>query len=266
MWDVPEDFDRVVLEFLADVESSTAPAPPSEPAFCWGISGWTAGVVHRQAGRRKNIVLIHGLGMSSAYFEPLAEALFTGGWDPVAPDLPGFGESVNARAGGAGEHAAVLARWADAAGIRDAVWLGHSIGCNAVAALARARPDLVRMAVHVGPLWTRHRWPTFRLFGMLALDALREPLALYRYVIPAYWRTGIARWWLTWRKFLPDIDCPAPDGMFIAGDRDPIPDRTCVRDIITVPGAHACTVSHPEEVATTLLECGDKVAALARPL
>ena len=247
MWDAPEEFNRAVLEFLAEVSI----APPSAPIFSWGIAGWTNGIAHRQVGRARDIVLVHGLGMSSAYFEPLAAALFADGWNPIAPDLPGFGESANAPSGGALDHAQQLTAWADALGIRDAVWLGHSIGCNAVAHLARLRPDLVREAAFVGPLWTRSRYPQLRIFARLALDAFREPLALYRHILRAYWRTGIARWIATARRFARDVACAPglPAGsLALAGERDPIPDRSCV-EVRSVPGAHACTFSHPHEVA-----------------
>jgi pimeloyl-ACP methyl ester carboxylesterase len=248
MWDAPEEFNRVVLEFLGSVPV----AVPAEPLFSWGISGWTDGIAHRQAGRGRDIVLVHGLGMSSAYFVHLAEALFAEGWNPIAPDVPGFGESANALAAGPREHAGVLERWADALGIRDAVWLGHSVGCNVVSHL---RPDLVRQAVYVGPLWTRARYPTPRIFAMLALDAFREPLSLYRHVIRAYWRTGLARWWRTWRRYARDVSCTSDDALFLAGARDPLPDRTCI-PAMTVPGAHACTFSHPTELASALRSAG----------
>jgi len=253
MWDAPEEFNRIALSFFEEVERRPA-RDPGAPAFSWGISGWSAGVAWRQAGPRRDMVLVHGLGMSSAYFIRLARALFEAGWNPIAPDLPGFGESVNARASGPEEHARILAKWADAVGIRDAVWLGHSIGCNPVAHLSALRPDLVRASVMVGPLWTRARYPQLRIFPQFALDALREPLALYRYLIPAYWRTGFARWWLTWRHVARDIACTPPDGsLMIAGARDPIPDRNCV-DVRTVPGAHACVFSDPEGVVGELLK------------
>ena len=247
MWDRPAEFNRIALSFLSEVES--LPPVSSSPAFSWGISGFTAGIAHRQAGRRRDVVLVHGLGMSSAYFVHLAQELFERGWNPIAPDIPGFGESDNAAAMGPAAHAALLASWADALGIRDAVWLGHSIGCNAVAHLASSRPDLVRAPVYVGPLWTRRPW--LRIFAMLTLDAFREPLTLYRYVIPAYWRTGIARWWLTWRRFIPDLAVPPPTGTFLAGKRDPLPDRAFV-PLHEVAGAHACVFSHAEEVAALL--------------
>jgi hypothetical protein len=175
--------------------------------------------------------------MSSAYFEPLAAALFARGRNPIAPDLADF-------VGGPEEHARMLAAWADALSIRDALWVGHSIGCHTVA-------HVTSDAVFVGPLWTRSAYPTLRTFARLSLDAFREPLALYRYVIPAYWRTGLARWWRTWRRYVPDVAC-ASEHRAIAGTRDPIPDRACVH-VVDVPGAHACVFSHAEEVADAIL-------------
>jgi pimeloyl-ACP methyl ester carboxylesterase len=253
MWDTPDEFNRIVLQFLDDVERLPR-SEPAQPLFSWGISGWTRDIAHRQAGRARDLVLIHGLGMSSAYLERLAAALFARGWSPIAPDLPGFGESANARAGSAEDHARALEAWADALSIRNATWVGHSSGCNAVAHLARIRPDLVRRRVMVGPLWTRSRFPNARMFAHLALDALREPLSLYRFVLRAYWRTGIARWLMTWFRLARDIAAdraPSAGTLAIAGERDPIPDRRCMR-LVHVPGAHACLFSHPEEVAEVI--------------
>lgn len=251
MWDAPEAFNRIALAFLEEVDAEPVRAA-MEPSFAWGIAGFTGGIAHRQAGRRRDLVLVHGLGMSSAYFEPLARALFDRGWNPIAPDLPGFGESGNARAAGVERHAMQLAQWADALLIRDATWLGHSIGCNAVAHLARLRPDVVRRIVCLGPLWTKSRWPSLRIFTMLALDAFREPPRLYRSVIPAYWRTGLWRWWMTWWRHRTDVRTPPPvAAQLLAGDRDPIPDRRVVT-VAHVPGAHACNVSHADAVAEAI--------------
>ena len=246
MWDAPEEFHRVVLPFLESVE----PHAVTRGLFGWGLSGWTDGIAHRQAGRRRDFVLIHGLGLSSAYFARFARALFEHGFNPIAPDLPGFGESANAPACSPLRHAQILASWADALSIRSAVWAGHSIGCNAVAHLARVRPDLVRTAIYIGPLWTATAHPQLRVFPRLALDALREPLSLYRYVIPAYWRTGVWRWWRTWRSYLPDIvGVPPAQGVFMAGVRDPLPDEARV-PLRRVAGAHACHFSDAEESAS----------------
>ena len=245
MWDAPEEFNEIALSFVAEIEAAPR-TEVSSHAFGWGLSGWTKGIAHRQAGRRRDVVLIHGLGMSSTYFVRFARALFDEGWNPIAPDLPGFGESVNARAAGPEEHARMLAEWADALSIRNAVWVGHSIGCNTVAHLAALRPDLVRDALYIGPLWTQTRHPQLRFFPRLALDAFREPLSLYRFVMPAYWRAGLWRWWRTWRLYVPDLGAPPPANC-VAGVRDPLPDDSRVQ-VSRVAGAHACHFSDPDGV------------------
>lgn len=254
MWDAPAKFNEVATSFLDEVESM--PFSRASPVFSWGLSGITNGMAHRQAGRRRDVVLVHGLGMSSAYLVKLARVLFEAGWNPIAPDLPGFGDSANAPPGGPAQHGQWLASWAGELGIRDAVWIGHSTGCNAVAHVAASRPELVKRAIYVGPLWTRRHWTW--VGAMLALDAFREPLALYRYVFPAYWRVGVARWLRTWLRFVADLTSPPLEGTFIAGERDPIPDSSLLA-ITLVPGAHACVLSHAPAVVDAL------VAALASP-
>ena len=110
----------------------------------------------------------------------------------------------------------------------------------------------------IGPLWTRRMHPVPRMLGMLFIDAMREPFRLYAYVVPAYWRVGLARWWKTFWKYVPDfIDRPASAGdtsagsLLLCGKRDPLPDRECVK-VQELPGAHACTFSHADECAEAI--------------
>ena len=246
MWEQSDRFNDAVTRFLDTVE----PVEGQERAprvFSWSISGWTGGIAHRQAGRNRDIVLIHGLGMSSAYYVRFAEALFKEGWSPIAPDLPGFGESLDAPPHGPREYAELLATWADVAGIEDAVWVGHSLGCNAVAHLAHLRPDLVTGAVFIGPLW-RGGMKIGLLFHLVR-DMFREPLRLYGHVLRAYWRTGFARWFRTFFRHLGDLDQQAPGGMMVVGARDPLVDREWIANFVTVSGAHACHFTHPQATA-----------------
>jgi len=249
MWENPLAFNDAMLSFLDDVDVVHGAA---EPAFSWGLAGWTNGIAHRAAGRRRDVVLIHGLGMSSAYFGRFARALYARGANPIAPDLPGFGASIDGPSVGAEEHAMILAQWADALSIRGATWIGHSLGCNAVAHLARMRPDIVKRAVCIGPLWSpRH---PVRLLDALIIDAFREPLALYPHVIRAYWRSGLGRWFSTYRRHAADIRTSPPPLEMFAGERDPLVDRDAIANLTLLPGAHACHFSHPEECARSLEE------------
>ncbi|HEX9160202.1 MAG TPA: alpha/beta fold hydrolase [Thermoanaerobaculia bacterium] len=253
MWENAEAFNRELLAFLREVDALPIATYPVPDAFSWPVSGAEKNIVYRESGTRRDVVLIHGIGMTSAYFVHFARALFERGLHSIAPDLPGFGESPDARSASPEEHARRLVEWADALEVRDALWVGHSLGCNVVAHVARMRPDLVHAPVHVGPLWTKSRHPMIRLFGCLPLDAFREPFSLYTYVIPAYWRCGLGRWWLTFRRSFADIRTDLPPGTMIAGERDPIPDTATVRDITRTPGAHACLFSDPAEVAEAIV-------------
>jgi pimeloyl-ACP methyl ester carboxylesterase len=246
MWENPEVFNRTLLAFLSNVSDEERGEAPA--IFSWPISGWNGGIADRRAGRRHDVVLVHGLGMSSEYFVQFARALFDRGHAPIAPDLRGFGESVDARAMSPRDHAKDLVAWADAVGIRDAIWIGHSLGCNVVAQVALLRSDLVRKPICIGPLWASKS-----LIAKLPLDALREPPRLFAYVLRAYWRCGLGRWFLTLRRSGDDIrSAPPPNMTMLCGRRDPLPDRDAIPNLIEVSGAHACHFSHPAEVADGL--------------
>lgn len=252
MWDNAAAFNEAVTAFLRQADGKDQQVDERPRAFAWEVSGWTGGVAHREAGRGREVVLVHGLGMSGAYFGRFASALFDRGLDAIAPDLPGFGDSAGAPAAGPDTHAQLLAAWADAQRIRAAVWIGHSAGGNAVAHLARLRPDLVRRLVVVGPLWRRHS--ALRLLPRLLLDALREPLALWRFVLPAYWRCGPRRWFGTIFRYRRDVRAKAPAGaLLLAGARDPLPDRDALAGLAETPGAHAAHFSHPAAVADAVI-------------
>lgn len=247
MWENPTAFNGALLAFVNEVDAQHRP-PGDRGAFAWGLAGFNDGIAHREAGRERDVVLIHGLGMSSAYFAPFAEALFDRGFSPIAPDLPGFGESANHRSLTPREHAELLAAWAEKVDVSDAIWIGHSTGCAIVAHVAALRADLVRKAIAIGPLWTKAKHPDLHFAPRIAFDALREPLRLWRFLVPAYWRVGVARWLSTWEKQHPDAMSAPPEMTMIAGTRDPIVDREAVH-VIEVPGAHACHFSYPDEVA-----------------
>ena len=100
---------------------------------------------------RDPIVLVHGLGIGSSYFVPLAARLSHHA--PVfAPDLPGHGPSDHdARPLDVRQLARALGEWMEVMGLRRAVLVGHSFGCQVALHLAAARPEFASRLVLIGP-------------------------------------------------------------------------------------------------------------------
>ena len=146
---------------------------------------------------RPPIVLVHGLSMSARYMEPTAERL-ADHFQVYAPDLPGFGESeAPPHVLDVGGLAGALAGWMDASGLRQAVLVGNSLGCQVLLDLAVRRSDLVVALVLVGPTADpAGRWIP-RLVGRAALDVFREAPSLYPIIVSEYLKAGVVRTWRT---------------------------------------------------------------------
>jgi pimeloyl-ACP methyl ester carboxylesterase len=97
----------------------------------------------------KPVVLVHGAAMDGSVWELQARALSGAGFDPIAVELPGHGESGGEPAatikGYAGWLLAYLAMLEVPAHL-----VGHSMGALIALESARARPDLVRSVTMIG--------------------------------------------------------------------------------------------------------------------
>ncbi|GIF17366.1 pimeloyl-ACP methyl ester carboxylesterase [Actinoplanes tereljensis] len=94
-------------------------------------------------------LLLHGLAVSHRYLMPTAAAL---PGSVFVPDLPGFGLSDDPDGVLTVEqHAAVVADWMVASGLRGVNVLANSFGCQVAVELAIRRPELVASLVLVGP-------------------------------------------------------------------------------------------------------------------
>ena len=91
-----------------------------------------------------DVVLVHGIGVSSRYFAPLERELSRDA-HVVAPDLPGFGRSrvPDEPALSVGEHADVLAALVEELALDRPVVVGHSMGGKVAMMLALRHPELV---------------------------------------------------------------------------------------------------------------------------
>jgi pimeloyl-ACP methyl ester carboxylesterase len=106
---------------------------------------------------RPPVVLLHGLVVSGAYFQPVAARLAET-LSLFVPDVPGFGHSANPQ--GWRNRPGVwdivttadgLARWLDAHDLRGTVLVANSLGCQVATLLACRRPELVARLVLIGP-------------------------------------------------------------------------------------------------------------------
>jgi len=142
---------------------------------------------------RLPLVLVHGLGVSSAYWARLRPLLAT--QRPVyALDLPGFGHTTRPRSlldtvalGGA------LADWMRAVGLARVHLLGHSLGGPVAAEFTRQHPTHVARLILVGAtIGARGASAPHQTLALLR-DGFRESPSLFRVILRDYLRAGIRR-------------------------------------------------------------------------
>ncbi|MEB7503723.1 alpha/beta hydrolase [Arthrobacter koreensis] len=178
-----------------------------------------------------DVVLVHGIGASSRYFERLAAELardcsvhlvelpgHAGMERPrEAPTMAGYGSAV----------AAALRQ----AGVEDALLAGHSMGCQVVVEAALADPDLAASLLLLAPTVNQAERSIAAQAFRLAQDTLRESAAVNRIVFTDYLRAG-PRWYLgTLRRMMDHrmeerlalVECPVA---VISGSTDPIVPRS----------------------------------------
>ncbi|MEO7348322.1 MAG: alpha/beta hydrolase [Terrimesophilobacter sp.] len=115
-------------------------------------------------------VLVHGIGVSSKYFQPAAAELARTG-EVYLVDLPGYGSAPNPKRPVAiRDHARVLAEVIHEAGLMNPVLVGHSMGSQVVSQLAVDSPELSDCIVLMAPTM----YPDYRSIGIAARKLLRD--------------------------------------------------------------------------------------------
>ncbi len=143
-------------------------------------------VRHEPRNDDRVFVLVHGIGVSSRYFQPLASQLAHHGRVYLV-DLPGFGAAPDPRRDVTiADHAAVLASFLRRSSLDNPVLVGHSWGSQVVSILARDHPDVSDRIVLMAPTLepeTRTLWVAAR---NLVTDALREPPVVFGIAVTDY--------------------------------------------------------------------------------
>jgi pimeloyl-ACP methyl ester carboxylesterase len=195
----------------------------------------------------RDYVLVHGIGVSPAYFRPLAEELALR--DRVhAVELPGFGHTPTPRRPlSIEDFAACVWEALDALGVAAPVLVGHSMGAQVAVEMALQRPTGQLLAL-LGPTVDADAHSVVRQGLRLAWDTATEPPVVAATILRDYFRCGLAWYLATLRGMMRHrieqrlalVTAPV---LLMRGSRDRIsPQRWIERLARSVPEAHVRVV------------------------
>jgi pimeloyl-ACP methyl ester carboxylesterase len=93
------------------------------------------------------VILLHGIGGGKAIWAGSVAALAAAGFDAIAVDLPGYGESQGVTPGGMPVMAQAVLATMDALGLERAALVGHSMGGMVAQEIAAVAPQRVSALV-----------------------------------------------------------------------------------------------------------------------
>lgn len=205
------------------------------------------------------VVLVHGLGMSSRYMEPLLHRL-SARYRVYAPDLPGIGRSdAPPQLLGPAQRAGVLRGWMRVVGLERPALLAHSAGCEVARQVAEQDADRVSCLILVSPAPDPSRRHIPQQASRLLLDGFREAPSLLLLAVRDYTDAGprrmlhIVRTALHHNRHLRRATRTgaadrriAPPTLVVLGQRDPVVSQQWARTVaglategtlVTVPDA-----------------------------
>jgi pimeloyl-ACP methyl ester carboxylesterase len=132
----------------------------------------TREISYRETGKGQALVLLHGIGSSSASWLFQLEALR--GYRLLAWDAPGYGESYSLKmeAPQAADYAAALRAFIDSLLLKDVVLVANSLGALMAGAYARLMPERVRAMLLISPASGYHGDTTVLKQRLQQLDEL----------------------------------------------------------------------------------------------
>ncbi len=210
------------------------------------------------------IIFVHGLTVSYRYMCPVARELVDS-YRIYIPDLPGFGKSAKpTQALDLDEQVDALVAWMDVIGVKQATFVGNSLGCQILARLALQHPERVTHLVLTGPTMDIRARTAHQEIMRFLMNVPREPFSLYPIVIQDMLDLGPRRLVQTFRyglqdditQHLPSINIPT---LVVRGSRDTIaPQRwaeevtkllPCGRLVVIPNAAHDVTYNSPRQLA-----------------
>lgn len=223
----------------------------------------------RACGNGDPVVLVHGAGVSSTYWQPALRHLAESGFRACAPDLPGFGRSQDPPWRPSfrllTDH---LTHWIEQVVGAPVHLVGQSVGCELAVMTAVEAPWLVRSLVLAAPAGLPCLHSVTRQLLLALLDAPREPVCLYPAILPDYLRCGIPRFLhLLWEQrrtrvdlLLPRVRQPAlvlrgcADQVVSAARTAAVADLLPHARLTAIPGAHGAHYTHAAEFTKAVRE------------
>jgi pimeloyl-ACP methyl ester carboxylesterase len=215
-----------------------------------------------------SFVLVHGLGVSSHYFEFLAAELSRSGTVWLV-DLPGYGDAPVPRSDvPISTHALILADVLRSAGIESPVLVGHSMGAQVVTSVVAQRELRVTTLVLLSPVSNVNRRTSRQQIWDLAKDSFAEPWrarinAVHEYLLrgrlPYYLRQVPHMIGYAIEEVLPGVTAKT---LVVTGDEDPIVPVDWASTVAAsapngtlhvVPGAHVVMYSAPAALAARIV-------------
>lgn len=198
------------------------------PTRVRSLAGFEAAVHVRTGPKARPFVLVHGIGVSSRYFTPLAVELAKHG-TVYAIDLPGYGSSPTPpRNPELADHAAVVAELVRTRELVNPVLVGHSMGTQIVTQMAVDDPGLTDRLVLIGTTLAPRLRTLARASASLLVDMLREPPHSNLIVgVDYFFRCGVPYYLRQLPLLLTDsiedrLGHVRAKTLVIAGDHDPI--------------------------------------------
>lgn len=210
------------------------------------------------------IVLVHGIGVSSNYFEEFATALATD-YYVIMLDLPGYGDAKQpARDLPLGELAAVLNDYLRGRNLMGVIGIGHSMGSQIVVRAAADEKELYKKVIVMSPTVNIKERTFWLQAWRLMQDIPRERAHTIGVVLADYIKMGLVSYIKVTRYMLNDkieqhmekIRVPV---LVAQGARDPIVPRgwaefLCSRaahgELAVIKRApHNFQCTYPEETA-----------------
>lgn len=226
------------------------------------VLGHEIHVVSNKQNHNETVVLIHGIGVSHAYFWPLMRAM-TDNFNVIALDLPGYGKTDDPdKILDIDQLAAVVNEFVRRSDLKNITLVGHSMGTQIVVQAVIEQQSLYKKCILLAPTISRSERSLPQQAWRLLQDTLREPLKVNMIVFREYFRMGIVRYLKTTQSMISDaiehdLKRVAIPTLIINGAHDPISDNqwakeladstqwAVLRDIPSAP--HVFQYTHPEE-------------------